>query len=384
MQLIDFLDPVELEKPDEYFLKKQGLFSHCIEVQTDNSEIPDLSEFDLVLLGVPEDRNSYNKGSALSPNAIRSELYSLMGLEMNLKLIDLGNLKPGNTYTDTYFALREVISVLLGNNLNIILLGGTQDLTLPIFQSFEGYQEKINLACIDSKIDSDTQAIESNSESYLLEILLKKKKLFKFTNIGHQSYFTGKQSLELINTLFHDAIRLGDVRNNIKLIEPYLRDSDIVSFDMGAIRKADAPGYFRPTPNGFYAEEACQLSRYAGTSDKVRLFGIFECNQLKDIQNHSASLAAQMAWYFIDGLSCRYIEEPDANSNSYKTFIVAHNDLDYDMAFYKSMKTERWWLEVPNSKDDTKVVIACSHEDYLTACNHEVPDIWWKVFQKLG
>ncbi len=384
MQLIDFLDPVELEKPDEYFLKKQGLFSHSIQVQTDNSELPDLSEFDLVLLGVPEDRNSYNKGAALSPNSIRAELYSLIGQETNLKIIDLGNLKPGNSYTDTYFALREAISVLLGNNLNIILLGGTQDLTLPIFQSFESYQEKINLACIDSKIDADTQAIESNSESYLLELLLKKKKLFKFTNIGHQAYFTSKQSLELINTLFHDAIRLGDVRNNIKLIEPFLRDSDIVSFDMGAIRKSDAPGYFRPTPNGFYAEEACQLARYAGTSDKVRLFGIFEVNQLKDIQNHSAALAAQMAWYFIDGLSCRYIEEPDANSSSYKTFIVAHDDMDYDMAFYKSMKTERWWLEVPNSKDDSRVVVACSHEDYLTACNHEVPDIWWKVFQKLG
>ncbi len=384
MDLIHFIDPVELEKPDAYYLNKNEVFSHKIDIHTANFNPGDLSKYDIVILGVPEDRNSFNKGAALSPNAIRSELYKLIGLQNNLSILDLGNLKLGNAYTDTYVALREITAYLLGNNLNIILIGGSQDLTLPVFQAFENYQKKINLVTIDSKIDANPDAIDVNSETYLLEILLKKKKLFKYANIGHQAYLTEKNSIELINKLFQDAIRLGEIRNDLKMIEPVLRDSDIISFDMGSIRHSDSPGYFKPMPNGFYAEEACQISRYAGTSDMVRLFGVFESNTSLDRNNHSSALAAQMIWYHIDGINSRVIEHPDPHNTNYKIFIVQHDDLDHEMIFYRSMNTDRWWLEIPDLKEGNKKVIACSHNDYLTASNHEVPDIWWKTFQKLG
>ncbi len=384
MDLIHLIDPIELDKPDDYYLNRKDLFSHKIDIHTNNFEITDLSQYDLVILGVPEDRNSFNKGSALSPNVIRSELYKLIQPQNKLKILDIGNLKPGNTYSDTYIALKEAVIHFLGNNINIVLIGGSQDLTLPVFQAFENYQKKINLVTIDSRIDVNPDAIEVNSESYLLEILLKKKKLFKYANIGHQTYFTGKNSIELINKLFQDAIRLGEIRNDIKMIEPVLRDADLISFDMGAVRQSDSPGYFRPMPNGFYAEEVCQIARYAGIGDMVRLMGFFESNANLDQNEHSAALAAQMIWYYIDGINNRVIEYPSSQSPDFKTFIVTHNDLDHEMIFYRSMITERWWMEIPNLKEGTKAIIACSHNDYLTACNHEVPDLWWKTFQKLS
>ncbi len=384
MNFADYLDPVELERPDERYIQSNEVFPAKIEINTGNEDLGDLSRFDLVILGVPEERNSFNKGTALAPDAIRTELYKLISPVNKLKVIDLGNLKLGNTYSDTYFALKDIIHHFLCNNLSIVLLGGSQDLTVPVFQAFENYQEKINLTVIDSRIDSHNESITFNADSYLLELLIKKRKLFKFVNLGHQAYLNEKNNLELINKLFQEAIRLGEVRANLQKMEPILRDSDIVSFDVGAIRQSDAPGYFRPNPNGFYSEECCQLSRYTGTSDMVRLFGVFETNCRFDQNSHTAALVAQMVWHFIDGLEFRNIETPGGESANFKTFIVGHTDIDYDMTFYKSMITERWWLEVPDLKNNSAVIISCSQDDYQQACNHEVPDIWWKTFQKLG
>ena len=383
MELIDYLDPVELEKPDEYYLQSEEVISKQISIHTANLDFDDLSGYDIAILGVPEDRNSHNKGAALSPNAIRAELYKLITPASKTKIIDLGNIKSGNTYNDTYFAVKDVIYQLLCENVSVVLLGGSQDITIPGFQALENLQDKINLTVIDSLIDSQKEALKSTADSYLFEILLKKSKLFRFAHLGHQAYLTDKGNLELINTLFHDAIRLGEVRSDLRLIEPILRDSDFVSLDISAIRQADAPGHFRATPNGFYSEEACQLSRYAGTGDNVRIFGVFEVNSRLDTNHHTAALAAQLIWHFLDGIECRTVETPDSNNSNFKTFIVGHTDLDQDMTFYKSMTTERWWLEIPNISGGESTLIACSDKDYQMACNHEVPNIWWKNFQKL-
>ena len=384
MELLDYLDPVELEKPEEYYLQSEDIFSKNIDIHTASFEFSDLSRYDVALLGIPEDRNSFNKGAALAPDTVRSELYKLISPISKTKVVDLGNLKVGNTFTDTYFALKEIAYNLLCNDIILVIIGGTQELTLSIFQAFENYQDKINLTIFDSRVDSHKEALKSTSDTYLFELLLKKRKLFRFVHAGHQTYLTDKHSLGLINKLFHDAIRLGEIRRDIKMIEPILRDSHLVSFDIGSVRQSDAPGHFRPTPNGFYAEEACQITRYAGTGDLVRVLGVFEINPKFDINNHTAALAAQMIWYFIDGIECRNIETPAGEDSNYRTFIVGHTDLDFDMTFYKSMNTERWWLEIPNVKGEESIIISCSHDDYQTACNHEVPNIWWRNFQKLS
>ena len=261
MELLDYLNPVELEKPEEFYLQSDELFSKKIDIHTASFELNDLSEYDIAILGVPEDRNSFNKGASLAPDKVRGELYKLIASNAKTKIVDLGNIKPGNTFSDTYFALKDLSYKLLCDNVILIVIGGTQELTLPIFQSFELYQDKINLTVFDFRIDSHKNALTSNSDSYLFEILLRKRKLFKFAHAGHQAYLTDKHNLELINKLFHEAIRLGEVRSDIKKIEPILRDSDFVSLDMGCIRQSDAPGHFRATPNGFYSEEALNCRR---------------------------------------------------------------------------------------------------------------------------
>ena len=67
-----------------------------------------------------------------------------------------------------------------------------------------------------------------------------------------------------------------------------------------------------------------------------------------------------------------------------KTFIISHDNMDHEITFYKSLKSERWWMSVPNLKNNKKIILACSHEDYTQACIHEIPDVWWKAFQRIN
>ena len=62
--------------------------------------------------------------------------------------------------------------------------------------------------------------------------------LFNFSNVGYQTYYNSQEELDLLNSLFFDAFRLGEVKDLTK-VEPIMRDADVVSIDIGAIRQSD-------------------------------------------------------------------------------------------------------------------------------------------------
>jgi formiminoglutamase len=380
MNLNDYFDPVELEKPEEYLPVNHSIFGRNIKINTPSDPIDEISDYQIALVGVPEDRNSHNKGAALAPDRIRGKLYQLFKVNDKIKIIDLGNVKPGNTFNDTFIALRDILTELNSNHVTAVILGGSQDLTYACYTAFEQLNSSINLVTIDSAID----AVNSPSGSYhYLARILSDKKLFKYTNIGHQQYLTDTDCLELLEKSNFESLRLGNIREKIFLVEPVLRDCNLVSFDIGALRHSDAPARINTSPNGFFADEACQIARYAGMGDSILCFGIFEVNPVLDINDLTSHLAAQMVWHFIEGFSMRKIESPSLESKDFKVFIISHDDMEHDITFLKSSKTDRWWMEVPVIKAGRKIMIACSQEDYQQACNHDIPDLWWKSFRKL-
>ena len=384
MNFEDFINPVSIEKPDEYYINSNNTFGKNIKIHTPDEGIDDLSVYEIAIIGVPEDRNSHKQGASLAPDLVRKELYQLYTFGNLPKIIDLGNIKQGNTYKDTYVAITEVITELINNQVIVLLIGGTQDLTVPAFKAVEKSNKSINLVSIDSVIDLNKDVVKTNNDSYLNEILLKKNSLFTHSSIGYQLYLNNYKNIELINNLSHNSVRLGDIRIKLQNFEPYARDADIVSFDMHAIRQSDSPAVSRPSPNGFYSEEACMMARYCGNGFRLKVFGLFEMNPQFDINDQTTRLTAQIFWHLIHGVATRKEEIPAAESKHFKTFIVGHNDMDYEITFYKSVITERWWMSVPDISTNTEMIISCSQDDYDTACNHDIPDTWWKTFQKLN
>lgn len=381
MNLNDYFDPVDLEKPEEFVHTPDMFFGRNIAINTPNNPVEEISNYRIAIIGVPEERNSHNKGTFEAPDRIRSRLYQLYRVSDRIRIIDLGNLRPGNTFNDTFVALRDVIAELTANQVTAVILGGSQDMTAACYMALTQSLNSVNLVTADATLDT----IDSPSGSYnYLARILADRKLFKYTNLGHQQYLTDPDSLELLEKSYFESVRLGQLKNSIFLVEPILRDCNLFSFDIGSVKQSDAPGRISASPNGFFADEACQIARYAGLGDKISCFGIFEVNPRFDFHDLTSTVAAQMIWYFVEGFSGRKNEIPAADSSNFKVFIISHDNMEHDITFLKSLKTDRWWMEVPVVKIGRKIMVACSVEDYQQACNHDIPDLWWKSFRKLN
>ena len=138
------------------------------------------------------------------------------------------------------------------------------------------------------------------------------------------------------------------------------------------------------SPNGFDGKEICAISRYAGISNKVSSFGVYNYKSNSEA-SLSSMLIAQMIWYFIEGLDGRINDDNFTDENSYQKYITLVDD--YELIFYKSLKTGRWWMEIPfsssvNNKLKKHTLLPCDKKDYDLACSNIVPERWYKAQQK--
>lgn len=388
MNFLEYFNPINLNEGDLNFNSQATQLINTISF-LDDSFNP--SDYNIAIIGVEEDRNAFNNaGCATAPNHIRKYLYQLVGINGNVKIIDLGNFKIGNTTNDTYFALSTILEELIKKDVIPLILGGSQDLTYANFLAYKNLEQTVNLVAIDAKLDLGENKEDLNSNNFLTKIILHQPNfLFNYSNIGYQSYFVTKNEIDLMANLYFDTYRLGQVQQNIEEVEPIVRNADILSFDISAIRQSEAPGNKNASPNGFYGEQACQMSRYAGLSDKLTSIGFYELNPEMDNGGQTAHGVAQMIWYFIDGVNNRKKDYPIGTKKNYLKYRVNIQEGKNEIVFYKSDKSERWWMDVPypsheKIKYERHLLVPCSYKDYQTACDNEMPDRWWETFQKLG
>ncbi|WP_369752495.1 formimidoylglutamase [Flavobacterium sp. WC2409] len=374
----DFLKPIDSDFLEK--LSSQQLGSKIVFHTKD--QFPDLNKINIAVIGVLENRGSDTAFSEVDIMAIRKELYSMFPGNWDASIADLGDILAGDTITDTYFALRKVVSNLIKNKIIPIIIGGSQDLTYALYRAYDELEQMVNLVSIDSKFDFGKENEETSSNSYLTKIIIDEpNNLFNYCNIGYQTYYNSQEEIDLVEKLFFDGYRLGEISNNIALAEPVFRDADIVSLDLNSVKSSDSGNFSIFTPNGFNGKEICSLSRYAGISDKVSMFGIFNHNN--SVQE--SVLVAQIIWYFIEGFHYRSNEYPFGSRENYIKYIVPSEE--EVLVFYKSDKTDRWWIEIPfisngNNKLKRNTLLPCSYDEYIGACNQELPERWWKAQRK--
>ncbi|HEX9979756.1 MAG TPA: formimidoylglutamase [Flavobacterium sp.] len=379
--VFDFLQPVSPEVIQFVSgLSTQHLGSKVV-FHTEH-EFPDLEVIRIAFIGVRE-----NRGGGLSVNEVnlvplRRELYSLFPGNWDSSVADLGDIAPGNSAADTAYALREVVAALMKRKIIPIVVGGTQDLTYAMYRAYDVMEQMVNLVSIDSKFDFGKEQEELSAGSFMTKIVIDEpNNLFNFSNLGFQTYYNSQEEIDLIEKLFFDAYRLGEVSNNISIAEPVFRDADLISIDLTSVKSSESGNFVIFTPNGFTGKEICTLSRYAGISDKVSALGLFNHNN----SAREAVLIAQIIWYFIEGHHYRSNEYPFGSRENFIKYIVPLQD--EELIFYKSDRTDRWWIEIPfisggNNKLKKNTLLPCSYEEYLAACNQELPERWWKAQRK--
>jgi len=378
---LDFLQPLNSEVVDFIEgLSSQHLGSK-VALHTE-SQFPDLDKIRIAMIGVLENRGNENAIAEVDLTPMRKEFYGLFPGNWHVSIADLGDILAGDTISDTYFALKKVVSSLIKKGIIPIVIGGSQDLTYSLYRAYDELEQTVNLVSIDSKFDFGQHDAGLHNNSYLSKIVIDEpNNLLNLSNLGYQTYYNSQEEIDLMEKMFFEAYRLGEVSNDIAIAEPVFRDADIVSLDLTSVKSSDSGNFVTFTPNGFNGKEICALSRYAAISDKVTLFGVFNHNS----STQESVLISQIIWYFIEGFHYRSNEYPFGSRENYLKYMVPLEE--EQLVFYKSDKTDRWWIEIPfisngNNKLKRNTLLPCSYDDYLGACNQELPERWWKAHRK--
>jgi arginase family enzyme len=373
LDLTDFLQPVAWQEMDEEHGYTDGHLAKHIQVY--HTEWPDLAAADLVLLGINEMRGGGLANLSESPAThIRRELYLLHYWHTDVRIADIGDIKTGASLSDSYAALKAVLIDLIRMGKTILVMGGSHDLTLAQYEAYKSLGLIIDATCVDARINLRGES-PIRSENFLLDMLTTEPNMVRhYNHIGFQSYFVHPRMLETMDKLRFDCFRVGMVKEKMEEMEPVIRHTHLLSFDISAIRHSDAPANME-SPNGLAGDEACTLTRYAGMSTNLSTMGIYGYRPELDQHHLTARQIAQMIWYFIDGKSRSKMESGLDERNNFNEFHTAFAEVD--TVFLQSKKTNRWWMQMPDKK-----YVACSYNDYIKASLNEIPERWLRVQER--
>lgn len=373
LNISDFLLPVNLHEVSHDEAYKDGQLGKTIAIYSE--EFPDLDDAQIIIVGCGEQRGSgLIHGQSEAPDIIRRHFYSLYLWHTDIKIADVGNIKTGSLYTDSYAALKTVVQELINEGKTVIILGGSHDLTLSQYNAYTENKKLIEASCVDALIDLDLES-PFKHENFLMDMLTGEPNYIRhYNHIAFQSYYVHPRMLETMDKLHFDCFRVGSVKESIDEMEPVIRNSNLFSFDISAIANMYAPASSL-SPNGLNGEEACVLMQYAGMSPNVNSIGIYGYDAQHDKDELTAKQISHMLWYVLDGRSRVKKEAQIDERDSFNEYHMAFAEVE--TIFLQSKKTGRWWMQLPDKK-----FIACSYKDYLLASSNEIPERWLRAQER--
>lgn len=352
---------------------------------------PEWEEADIVLIGCNESRGSSEPVEmAASAASIRSCLHNLTYHGNDVRVADLGNLRSRDSREGTYEALAYVMKELMKSGKLVVLFGGSQDISFGQFLAYEEWGKQIDYVHVDGALDLTKIEGGPANLRFNHDILnFKPSQINNYTQLGYQSYLVAPEELDYLKSQYHFTVRYGELFNQIAEAEPYVRTADMVSFDLSAVRQADAPGARASTPGGFSAMEACQLARYIGASYQLSSFSLTELLPAYDHRQQTAKLASMIIWYLIDGYSQRIDDKPHEDLSNMRKYAVQLHASVPQITFFEHLRTGRWWMEVPFPEEVDRyeartVLVPCSRKDYEYAKGDNIPERWWLTYHKLS
>lgn len=384
--MIEFLSPVSKKVLAHREVLPSGTLGKQIDVHAKKGEFPSFKGVKFAILGLQENRADIDYiGEDICFDAYRKAFYSLYPGNWNHTIIDLGDIEKGESPEDSRFAAKETIAALIKMDIIPLILGAGQDLAYGQYRAYDDFDQMVNVVNIDNRFDLGNADLPISNKSYVGKMVVDLPyNLFNYSVVGYQSFFNSPQEIALMEKLFFDAYRLGEITSDITVVEPTLRDADIVTLDASAIKNSEISYKNSDSPNGFDGREICAISRYAGISNRVSSFGIYEIGKPM-LHQSGAMLIAQIFWYFVEGANFRIKDDDFDNDKHFTTYIVPIDDTV--LTFKKSNKTERWWILLPfisnvNNKLKRRTLLPCTYGEYLSACNQEIPERWLKARHK--
>jgi hypothetical protein len=319
----------------------------------------ELSETKIVILGIGE-----NEGLT----SVRKSLYGLY-FGSKTSIADWGNIPQSKSGE-----LKDILKILLNNDIFVIIIGNAVDILPVCLDSMEA-GENISASAVSPAV----------VQSEFIDLLTKNryKNLFNFNFLAYQTYLSDPEVLARLSSCHFETLRLGKFREDNRIYEPALRDSDIFSLNMASVRKSEIADSLYSGLNGLYSEEVCLISRHAGISENLKIANIF-CHDKIEKNGQKNGLIAQIIWHIIDGFANRANEKALNNVNGIKKILINLEQPSEQFVFYHSDITNRWWMEIRKKSERDPLIIACTEDDYKIACRHDIPLRWLWYQQKLA
>ena len=221
----DLLKPVDDHLIVHNELMTPLILGNRISIHSSEKGIPDLDSIKIAIIGVPEERNSVDYlGDNLNLNEIRKSLYNLYPGNWSSKIADLGNLILGGSADETYGRVVSLLTIVFKKNIIPVIIGGSQDLLYAVYRAYDSIQNTVNIVNVDSNFDLGDSSKPINNLSYLGKVILDQPhNLFNYSNIGYQTYHNSQEEIDLMDNLYFEAYRLGEVCSKIRLVEPVMR-----------------------------------------------------------------------------------------------------------------------------------------------------------------
>lgn len=378
MDLKPYFDAVDFSGyPEKSRLNWKQTLGAAIEKNTLALNESNLAKVEVALIGIPFETQENSFVYTIVPDSVRNELYQLT-VPGKLNIIDLGNLKEAQSHKGNYLALRDIVDYLSELNITCLLIGGSQDFSYGVCEAFRN-DKLFSFSVVDAFLDVKKGVESFQSDNFLSRIFSKQPDIFGFSLLGYQRHYVSDQLFSKVKGV-GNHIGLGQLHGDLSLAEPVFRNSDFVSFDFGTLKFSETFGK-QKLPNGLYCEDICQLTRYAGLSTKLKAIGIFEVQDAVDSNGINVQLAAQAAWYFLEGV----IQQSHVKPEGKEGFVIHKVEVwqvETSLVFYENRENGQWWMQL-QSFDNSFLYFACSEQDFIDASLNEIPEMWLKYVQKI-
>lgn len=260
----------------------------------------------VVILGCPQDegvrRNLGRAGSRYAPNEIRKALYRYPVSEAHqyLKLIDVGNLRIGETLEETHEWLFATLQGFLHDGKKVVVLGGGNDISYPDCKALCATISVPLVLNIDRHLDvrADTPRNSGTPYRQLLEEGVIPPSMFH--EVGINSYANSPTYLKYVQDSgahihYLDELRVAGVGSAVRtIVRNSPADGVFYGFDLDVVRAVEAPGVSAPGPMGLTAREVCEIADVAASDPRTRIIEITEVNPEYDWDGITSKLAANI------------------------------------------------------------------------------------------
>ncbi|EAI8624314.1 formimidoylglutamase [Campylobacter lari] len=247
-------------------------------------------------------RNNGRIGSELAPKIIRKNMANF-AIHDDFDFDDLGDIENFDTLELGDELLYHKCLEILHNNHYGVILGGGHETSLACIKALLDYKKSVGVINFDAHFDVRIQELHTSGNSFYKAYEYAKENNYNFSYLclGASKLSNTKALFQTMDNMKASYVLDTEFEKCIEVIKNFLKQNEVVylSIDMDVFSQSVAPAVSAPAVFGINLKEILTPIKIIFESKKVALADICEFNPKFDIDNHTAKIAAYLAYFLL-------------------------------------------------------------------------------------